>query len=114
MVASREPRSYRLGRAIRQKHAAVIPEHRVPHRRFNADARGASGEHEILDAKPLEDCIKVGSMKATVTMFGDNDVSCLRFQFAQNLGVPRILNQDPAFRAVRRGDTLSDAPKAYA
>ena len=49
VVASGQSLPDRLGRAIGQEHAPEISEHRVPHRRFDADARGAASEDQVLN-----------------------------------------------------------------
>jgi len=55
VVASRQSLSNRLGRAIRQEQAAEISEHGVPHRRFDAHARGAASEDQIVNEETAQD-----------------------------------------------------------
>jgi hypothetical protein len=74
MVASRQPSTDRLRRAISEQDAAVVPEHRVPHCRFNADARRASSKDQALDSETAEFFIQVGSIKPAIPMLGDDEV----------------------------------------
>ena len=58
----------RLGRAILQKQAAVIPERGVAQSGFDANAGGAAGEDEVSDPALPEDGITVNDL-TQVTFF---------------------------------------------
>src|SRR5215831_21016092 len=63
VVASRQPLSNRLGRAIRQEQAPEISEHGVPYRRFDADARGTAGEDQVLNEETAQDQLEVRAIE---------------------------------------------------
>src|SRR5919204_91581 len=54
VVRAGEAGADRLGGAVLEHDAGVVPEHRVAERRLNADARGAAGDEQLSRAETLQ------------------------------------------------------------
>jgi hypothetical protein len=106
VVAPRCILADRLARAIREQHAVIVPEKRVPHRRLDADARRASRENEMLDSGLLQDRVQ---LEAAETMLVEHDIGRLRLEGVDDVGAPGITDQHAPILDVRRLDRLPHA-----
>jgi hypothetical protein len=109
MVAARQPGPDRLSRAIRQQQATVIAEHRIPEGGLHAHARGAAGEHQVLDAQTSEDEVQLGLIEATEAVFRNDNVGGLGCQLIDDIRVSGVPDKDAAWRTVRASVCVADA-----
>src|SRR6266700_364992 len=85
VVASGQSLADWLGRAIGQEHAPEISEHGVPHRRFDADAGGATSEDQVLNSQTAQDQLQVRAIEPAEAVFGDDNIPWLRHELVHNL-----------------------------
>ena len=95
--------------AILKQHTKIVSEHRVPHRRFYADARSYAGDDQVFYPELFQRCVQIGLVETTESRFINYDVIWLRLQLWDDIGVPSISDQNPALASVGRLNFLADA-----
>ena len=109
MIAPRQTLPDGLVHTVRKQDWQIISEHRISYSRLHADARRTAGDYQILDCQSLERCVEVGLVEAAEARLIKNDVTCLRPQLRNDVGIPRISDQHATFASVRRLNFLTDA-----
>ena len=89
MVRSSEFVTDGLGAAVLKEHAIVVTEGGAAKRRLDADARGASGEHQGLGSQGLQTVIKIGLVEAIVGRLLDRSkIAGERREVRHDVGLP--------------------------
>ena len=108
MVAADQLPADGFSATVGQEHTGVIPKHRIANGRLHANASGAAGDNQVLDAELFEPVIKVGIKEATEAVFVELELPLLRRELRQDFGTPVIPNQYSRLGSIRREHLLTD------
>ena len=100
MIACRHISADSFSGTVLKYDTVVIPEHRVLDGGFDAHARCATGEHQVLDPPALEDVVQFSLEESAEAALVDDRVGFRWSQFIDDVGVPCVANQDSTNRAV--------------
>ena len=102
MIASGQGMSDRFARTIPEEHTRVIAEHGIADCRLHTDTRRAAGHDQILDARALQSRVEVCFEEAAEAVLVYDHVLTRRRQFIDDVGIPRVSDQEAARMSVRR------------
>src|SRR5205814_2898986 len=95
--------------ALPRQSTDITCEHRVSYGRFAADAGGYARYDQVFDSELLQRRVQVRLVESAEACFISSDVVGLRLQLRDDVGIPCVSDQYPAFPTVGRANCLADA-----
>ena len=102
MIASGQGMSDRFARTYLEEHTRIIAEHGIADSRLHTDTRRAAGHDQRLDVRALQSRVKVCFEEAAEAVLVYDHVLTRWRQFVDDVGIPRVSNQEAARVSVRR------------